>query len=303
MEDARQPLIRFEDQVVLITGAGGGLGRAYALAFAERGAKVVVNDIGATRDGAGSSRGPAEAVAAEIRAMGGEAIANTDSVADADGGEAMVASAVATFGRLDVLVNNAGNLRDTSLAKMKPEDWNAILDVHLKGAFCVTAPAFRVMKNQNYGRILFTTSAAGLYGNFGQTHYAAAKMGLVGLMQALGIEGMKNNIQTNAIAPLAASRMTEDLLPGEVLENMSPATVAPLVLWLASRECRESGGIFNMGLGCLNRVQLVTGRGLRFDPKKGLSPESIAGMWSEVLSMEGAKAYPDMNAFVLGLFS
>lgn len=300
--DTQRP-IRFDDQVVLITGAGGGLGRAYALAFARRGAKVVVNDIGAARDGAGNSQGPAETVVAEIRALGAEAIANTDSVADPDGGEAMVKAATDAFGRLDVLVNNAGILRDTSLARMKPEDWNAILDVHLKGAFCVTAPAFRVMKNQGYGRILFTTSAAGLYGNFGQTHYAAAKMGLVGLMQTVCIEGRKNGVQANAIAPLAASRMTEDLLPPEVLENMNPDTVAPLVLWLASRECVESGSVFNMGLGCLNRVQVVTGRGVRFDPKIPLAPEALAGMWPEVLSMEGAQAYSDMNAFILGLFS
>ncbi|TYT75575.1 SDR family oxidoreductase [Desulfobotulus mexicanus] len=295
--------IRFDNQVVLITGAGGGLGRAYALEFARRGAKLVVNDIGAARDGAGNSEGPAALVVEEILAMGGEAIANMDSVADPDGGEAMVAAAVGEFGRLDVLVNNAGNLRDVSLVKMQPQDWNAVLDVHLKGAFCVTAPALRIMKKQNYGRILFTTSAAGLYGNFGQSHYAAAKMGLVGMMQSVCIEGRKNNIQTNAIAPLAASRMTEDLLPPEVLENMDPATVAPLVLWLCSSACGESGSIFNMGLGCLNRVQLVTGRGVRFDPKKAMAPEEFEKMWPEVLSMEGAQAYSDMNAFILGLFS
>ncbi|MCW7754281.1 SDR family oxidoreductase [Desulfobotulus sp. H1] len=295
--------LRFDDQVVLITGAGGGLGRAYAMAYARRGARVVVNDIGATRRGDGHSDGPAASVVEEIRAMGGEAFANTDSVADPVGGESMVAAAVAQYGRLDILVNNAGNLRDVSLARMQPEDWDAILDVHLKGAFCVTAPAFRIMKDQNYGRILFTTSAAGLYGNFGQTHYAAAKMGLVGLMQSLCIEGRKNGIQANVVAPLAASRMTEDLLPPEVLENMDPATVAPLVLWLTSSACTESGSIVNMGLGCLNRVQLVTGRGVRFDATTPLQPEAIARMWGDVLDMKDARPFPDMNAFILGLFS
>lgn len=296
-------LIRFDGKVVLITGAGGGLGRAYALAFAERGAKIVVNDLGAARDGDGADATPAQKVVDEIKAMGGEAIANTDSVTSPEGGEAMVKAALDAFGRLDILINNAGILRDVSMMKMQAKDWEAVLDVHLKGAFCVTVPAFRVMKAQGFGRILFTTSAAGLYGNFGQANYSAAKLGLVGLMQVTAIEGAKYNVHSNAIAPLAASRMTEDLLPAEVLEKMDPKAVSPLVLWLSSEECTETGGIFNMGLGCLNKAKIVTGKGVRFSPTEVLSPEDMRGFWPKVQEMEDPKPYNDMNSFVFSLFS
>ena len=200
--------IRFDQRVAIVTGAGGGLGRVYALEFAKRGAKVVVNDLGGARDGSGEgSQSPAQKVVEEIRAQGGEAVANYDTVATPEGGERIVKAALDAFGTVDILINNAGILRDKSLLKMEPETWQAVLDVHLNGAYHVTKPAFAVMKEKGYGRIVLTTSAAGLYGNFGQTNYSSAKMGLVGFMNTLKLEGAKYNIKVNTIAPMAAYRL------------------------------------------------------------------------------------------------
>ncbi len=254
--------IRFDDRVAIVTGAGAGLGRLYALELARRGAKVVVNDLGGARDGSGEgSAKPADKVVAEIKALGGEAVANYDSVATAEGGENIVQCALDAFGTVDVLINNAGILRDKSFLKMEPENWQVVLDVHLNGAYNVSRPAFGVMKEKGYGRILMTTSAAGLYGNFGQTNYTAAKMGLVGLMNTLKLEGQKYDIKVNTIAPVAASRLTEDILPPDFLDKLKPELVAPLAIFLVSEKCPVSGNIYNAGMGSFNRVAMVTGPG------------------------------------------
>ena len=267
MGSARRKRIRFDGRVAVITGAGAGLGRVYALELARRGAKVVVNDLGSARDGSGQgSSAPADQVVREIQALGAEAVANYDNVATPEGGRAIIQTALDAFGTVDILINNAGILRDKSILKMEPENWQAVMDVHLNGAYHVSRPAFAVMKEKGYGRILMTTSAAGLYGNFGQTNYAAAKMGLVGLMNTLKLEGEKYNIKVNTIAPLAASRLTEDVTPPELFQKMKPEFVAPLALYLCSEQCPVSGSIYNAGMGFFNRAAVVTGPGS--DPGK-----------------------------------
>lgn len=295
--------IRFDGQVAVITGAGGGLGRIYALELAERGAKVVVNDYGGARDGAGGgSTSPADKVVEEIRTFGGEAVANHDNVATSEGGERIVQTALEAFGRIDILINNAGILRDKSFLKMEPGNWAAVLAVHLDGAYHVTRPAFSVMKRQGYGRIIMTTSAAGLYGNFGQTHYSAAKMGLVGLMNALKLEGEKYDIKVNTVAPLAASRLTEDVMPPDLFEKMRPEYVAPLVLYLAAEECRENGEIFNAGMGYCNRAAVLTGSTVRLgDAADPPTPEDIQDHWDRINDLSDAVPYQDLNT-ALGAF-
>lgn len=240
--------IEFNDQVAVITGAGGGLGRAYAIELARRGAHVVVNDLGSAPDGTGGSKSTADAVVDEIRAFGGQAVADYSSVADAQGGQDLIDIAVGAFGTVDIVINNAGILRDRSFAKLPLADLEAVLDVHLRGAFHVSQPAFHIMKNNGYGRFLFTSSAAGLFGNFGQSNYAAAKMGLVGLANVLAIEGAKSGINSNVIAPIAATRLTRDVLRGAT-SAFDPAFVAPLACYLVSRECEFSREIFSVGGG------------------------------------------------------
>ncbi|MGD9238284.1 MAG: SDR family NAD(P)-dependent oxidoreductase, partial [Desulfobacterales bacterium] len=253
--------LRFDDRVAIVTGAGAGLGRAYALELARRGARVVVNDLGGARDGSGKgSKRPADQVVAEIKQMGAEAVANYNDVATVEGGENIVRTALDAFGRVDILINNAGILRDRSFLKMTPEDWQAVLDVHLNGAYFVTRPAMAAMKENGYGRIVMTTSAAGLYGNFGQSNYSAAKLALIGLMNTLKLEGIRYNIQVNTVAPLAASRLTEDVLPPDLLERSKPEHVVPLVVALCSEACKDSGRIFNCGMGYVNRASVLTGR-------------------------------------------
>lgn len=232
--------LRFDGRVVVITGAGAGLGRSHALFFAQRGAKVVVNDLGGSAHGQGQSSAAAQRVVDEIKAAGGTAVANADSV---EHGERIIKTAIDAFGRIDVLVNNAGILRDVSFAKMTREDWDLIMRVHVNGAFACTHAAWPYMRDQGYGRVLFTTSAAGLYGNFGQANYAAAKLGLVGFSNTLAIEGEKKNVRVNAIAPIAASRLTETVMPRDMLENLKPEYVTPLVAWLSHEDCAETGEI------------------------------------------------------------
>jgi NAD(P)-dependent dehydrogenase (short-subunit alcohol dehydrogenase family) len=227
-------MIDFKSRVAIVTGAGGGLGKAHALALARRGARVVVNDLGGARDGSGGSATAAQAVVDEIRAAGGEAIANAASVTDFDAVQAMVQQAMDTWGRVDVLVNNAGILRDKTFAKMDLADFRLVLDVHLMGAVHCTKAVWPIMTAQKYGRIVMTTSSSGLYGNFGQSNYGAAKLALVGLMQTLSLEGAKHNIHVNCLAPTAATRMTEDLMPAEVLRALQPEAVVPAMLVLAS---------------------------------------------------------------------
>ncbi|MDI6726172.1 MAG: SDR family NAD(P)-dependent oxidoreductase [Smithellaceae bacterium] len=296
--------VRFDGQVAVITGAGGGLGRIYALELARRGAKVVVNDLGGSRDGVGpGAQNPADEVEEEIRASGGEAIANYDTVSNPSGGEAIIQTALDRYGRVDILINNAGILRDKSFLKMEPENWQGVLDVHLHGAFHVTQPAFRAMKEQGYGRIIMTTSAAGLYGNFGQTNYSAAKLALVGFMNALKLEGGKYNIKVNTVAPVAASRLMSDILPAEALDKMKPEFVAPLVLYLSSALCQESGRIYNAGMGQYNRVSVMTSPGhILGDGLKAPSPEEVAFSWEKIKGMAGAKEYGDLGGLMGDMF-
>lgn len=240
--------IGFDGRVAIVTGAGGGLGRHYALELARRGARVVVNDLGGAVDGTGGSARAADGVVAEIQDAGGDAVASYDSVADPGSGEAIVRTALDAFGTVDVVVSNAGILRDRSFANQTDDELHAVLDVHLRGAFYVSKPAFRVMKEKGYGRFVFTSSNAGILGNFGQSNYGAAKMGLVGLSNVVAIEGGKYGIRSNVIAPVARTRMTEDLL-GPFAEHVDPAQVMPMAIYLASEHCAVTHEIFSAGAG------------------------------------------------------
>ena len=272
--------IDFKGQVAIVTGAGGGLGRQHALALAARGAKVMVNDLGGARDGSGGSATAAEAVVAEIRAAGGEALANSASVTDFAAVEAMVAQAVAAWGRVDILINNAGILRDKTFAKMDIADFALVVDVHLMGAVHCCKAVWPLMNAQKYGRIVMTTSSSGLYGNFGQSNYGAAKMALVGLMQTLALEGAKNNIHVNALAPTAATRMTEGLMPEAVLAALKPEAVVPAMLVLASRDA-PTRTILCAGAGTFEaaHITLTQGVWLGTDPQ---TPERLAERLAEV---------------------
>lgn len=250
--------IDFANQVVVVTGAGGGLGRTYALEFARRGASVVVNDLGTLKDGAGVDQSAAQRVVDEIVAAGGRAQASQDSVATREGGQAIVDVALEQFGRIDVLINNAGFLRDRSFSKLSETELEDILDVHLRGAFHTAQPAFRAMKEQRYGRLIFTTSAAGLFGNFGQANYAAAKMGVVGLANSLAIEGAPAGITANVIAPVAATRLTDGIIDGL---DLAPEYVTPLVVYLASAQCEGTHGVYSVGGGRYAAVHIGTGPG------------------------------------------
>jgi len=252
--------ITFDGRVAIVTGAGGGLGRTYALELARRGARVVVNDLGGAVDGTGSSESAADRVVSEIADAGGEAVASYDSVSTVEGGEAIVKTALDSFGTVDIVVNNAGILRDKSFAKMTMGEVEAVIDVHLKGGFYVSSPAFRVMKEKSYGRLVFTSSASGLFGNFGQANYGAAKAGLVGLSNVLAIEGAKYNIKSNAVAPIAKTRMTEDLL-GPLADMVAPEQVTPMVVFLCSEANEFSHEIFTVGGGRYGRVFIATNEG------------------------------------------
>ena len=245
--------IRFDGRVAIITGAGGGLGRTYALELARRGAQVVVNDLGGAADGSGSGSSMADAVVKEITEAGGQAVANYDSVADPRSGEAIVQTALDHFGKVDIVINNAGILRDKTFVKLTPEELEIVLDVHLKGAFYVTQPAFRVMKENGYGRVVFTASNAGILGNFGQTNYGAAKMGLVGLCHVLALEGAKYDIKCNVLAPIARTRLTEQLL-GPAAQTLDPDCVTPIVTYLVSERCAVTHEIFSAGGGRFARM-------------------------------------------------
>ncbi len=288
--------IDFTGRVAIVTGAGAGLGRNHAIELAKRGAKVVVNDLGGTRDGVGSSESAANKVVEEIKALGGEAVPNYDNVATVEGGENIVKTAIDAFGKVDILVNNAGILRDKSFAKMEEENWDAVVGVHLKGAYCVTRPAFQNMRENGYGRIVMTTSGAGLFGNFGQTNYASAKMGVVGLANVLKLEGAKYNIKTNVLAPVAATRLTEDILPPEVFKKMKVEFVTPVVLYMCSELCEDSGVIINAGLGYFSRSAMMTGPGaVLSDGGKIPTPEEVMENWEKITSLDNPKFFNQLN--------
>ncbi len=271
--------LRFDDKVVVVTGAGAGLGRSHALDFARRGAKVVVNDLGGGSHGEGKGSAAADLVVAEIEAFGGEAVANYDSV---EQGESIIQTALDNFDGVDVLVNNAGILRDSSFAKMTDEDWDLIYRVHALGTYKVTKAAWPIMLEQGYGRIVNTTSAAGIYGNFGQANYAFAKRGLIGFTNTLAIEGAKKGIKANTIAPIAGSRLTETILPKEVTEALKPEFVTPLVVKLCSKENQENGSLFEVGAGWVAKLRWERSRGAFFDPNTELTAEAIAADWDTI---------------------
>lgn len=285
--------IRFDGRVVVITGSGGGLGRAYALAFAKRGAHIVVNDVPGSKE---ARRSAVDAVVEEIKQAGGEAVANYDSVASAGCGDRIINSAVEAFGKVDILINNAGIVRDKSIAKMSEEDWDEVLSVHLKGAFSVSQAAFKQMKANNYGRIVNTSSGAGLYGNFGQSNYCSAKMGLIGLMGSIAIEGVKYNIKCNTIAPVAATQMTSGLFPKEIQERLKPEFIAPLVLYLASEENQETKQIFNCAAGWFSRTEILCSPGVCIgDGRREIKVEEIRDNWAEISNLDPLKAKPLEN--------
>ena len=284
--------IRFDDKVAIVTGAGGGLGREYALELARRGAKVVVNDLGGSRDGTGHSDAALKVVE-EIEAAGGTAMSNGGNVADYDQMAEMVAKANETWGGVHILINNAGVLRDKSFAKMTPEDFRFVIDVHLIGSAFAAKAVWDTMRAQNYGRILMTASSTGLFGNFGQANYGAAKLGLAGLTKTLAIEGAKNNIKVNTIAPTAGTRMTEDLFPEEAFKAFSPEKVAPGALFLVSEDA-PTNVILGAGAGVFQTsyVTLTPGKLLKGDD---LSPEGVAANWAAISDRHG-EIVPQMGA-------
>jgi NAD(P)-dependent dehydrogenase (short-subunit alcohol dehydrogenase family) len=282
----------FDGKVAIITGAGGGLGKSHALELAKRGALIVVNDLGGTTDGQGSSETAAEAVVNEIKAAGGEAVADYNSVATPEGGEAIVQTAIDAYGKVDIVINNAGILRDKSFHNMTDDLLTPVIDVHLKGAFYVTRPAYVHMREQGYGRIVSTASGAGIFGNFGQTNYGAAKMGLVGFTRVLAVEGAKNNIKANVIAPVAKTRMTEDLF-GAAMDNLTPETVTPIVAYLAHEDCPVSGEIYTVGAGHVARVFIGVCPG--FTKKDGLTVEDIRDNFEQIRNEEGYGVPANLN--------
>ncbi|CAH0724397.1 unnamed protein product, partial [Brenthis ino] len=279
--------LRYDGRVAVVTGAGGGLGKAYALLLGSRGAKVVVNDLGGARDGVGKSNF-ADAVVKEIKDKGGEAVADYNSVVE---GEKIIKTALDNFGRVDILINNAGILRDRSFQKMADQDWDLVQAVHLKGAFKTTQAAWETFKKQKYGRIIMTSSNAGLLGNFGQANYSSAKMGLIGLANTLAIEGAKYNIKVNTIVPTAASRLTEDILPPDMFEAMKPELIAPVVAYMAHESFEASGEIIDSTLGFASKAQLVrsTGAPLRNKPSDPVTIESVKQHWQDAVNMNNAK--------------
>jgi NAD(P)-dependent dehydrogenase (short-subunit alcohol dehydrogenase family) len=282
----------FDGKVAIITGAGGGLGRAHALELARRGALVVVNDLGGTVDGTGADASAAQKVVDEVKAAGGEAVANHDSVSTPEGGEAIVQAAIDAFGRVDIVINNAGILRDKSFHNMTPDLVDPVFDVHLKGAFNVTRPAWIRFREQGYGRVVNTSSGAGIFGNFGQANYGAAKMGLVGFTRVLAVEGAKSNIKANAIAPVAKSRMTEDLM-GELVERFAPEYVTPLVAWLAHEDVPVSGEVYSVGAGHIARVFVGVTPG--YTNTGELTAEDVRDHFEQIRDEDGYSVPANLN--------
>ncbi|MFH1149858.1 MAG: SDR family oxidoreductase [Actinomycetota bacterium] len=288
--------IRFDDRVAVITGAGGGLGRAHALQLAGRGAKIVVNDLGGAMDGTGSDATPAQKVCDEIKEMGGEAVPNYDSVAEWDTAQKIIQTAIDSFGRIDILINNAGILRDKSLMKMEVADWDLIIAVHLSGTFFCTKAAFPYMREAAYGRILSTSSAAGVYGNFGQVNYGAAKMGIAGMMNSVKLEGAKYNIKANTLVPVAGTRLTATVLPPQVVEKLKPEFVSPIAAYMCSEACELSGQILVAGAGYFSRAAIVEGPGVFFEDPAVVTVDDIAAKISEITNLEGGQEFDSAPA-------
>ncbi|XID74335.1 SDR family NAD(P)-dependent oxidoreductase [Alkanindiges sp. WGS2144] len=280
--------LRFDGRVAIVTGAGGGLGRQHALTLAARGCKVVVNDLGGGAHGGGQSSSAADKVVEEIRAMGGEAVANYDSV---ENGTAIVQTALDHFGTVDIVINNAGILRDTSFAKMTEQDWDLVMRVHLEGSKSVSHAAWPIMREKGYGRIVMTTSAAGIYGNFGQANYCAAKLGILGLANCLAEEGRSKNIHVNTIAPLAASRLTETVMPQEMLDLLQPEAVSPVVAWLCHEDCEETKGLFEVGAGYVAKLRWERAKGYFFPKSRAFDVDDVALRWSKMTDFSEA-TYP-----------
>ena len=281
--------IRFDGKTAIVTGAGGGLGRQHALELARRGAKVVVNDLGGAVDGSGGSSEAANAVVEEIRAAGGEAIADGGSVADDAGAANLVKAAMEAFGRIDILIANAGILRDKSFSKMEVTDFEAVMDVHLMGTVKPLHHAWPIMREQKYGRVVVTTSSTGLYGNFGQANYGAAKLSLVGLMNTLRIEGERDNIRVNTISPIAATRMTEGLMPPPLAERLKPEYVTPAVVYLASDDA-PNGVVVTAGAGAFAQARIYETEGVYLG-EGGLSAEEVRDNWAKITDPAGQQSY------------
>lgn len=294
--------IRFDGKVAIVTGAGNGLGRDYAFFLASRGAKVVVNDLGGNPDGKGQSRRAAEQVADGIKAAGGQAVPNFDSVSDREQATNIIRTALESYGTLDILINNAGFLRDKAFLNMTLDDFEAVLSVHLLGTVYVTKAAFPVMKERGYGRIVMVTSSSGLYGNYGQSNYDAAKMGVIGLMNALKHEGKKYNILVNTVAPLAASRLAASVFPKEALAIMKPDYVTAMVAYLCSEECKASGDIINAGVGRYALASMMESPGIRFNLQETVTPEMISDNYARISDMTGAVHYSSGNDNTLAIF-
>jgi NAD(P)-dependent dehydrogenase (short-subunit alcohol dehydrogenase family) len=276
-----------QDRVIVVTGAGGGLGREYALTLAREGASVVVNDLGGSRDGTGAGHNMADEVVKEIRDNGGRAVANYDSVAEQEGAENIIKTAIDEFGKVDGVVSNAGILRDGTFHKMEFSNWDAVLKVHLYGGYNVIRAAWPHFRENNFGRVVVATSTSGLFGNFGQANYGAAKLGLVGLINTLAQEGAKYNIKSNAVAPIAATRMTQDILPPEVFEKLTPEYVAPVVAYLCTEELPETASVFIVGGGKVQRAALFQNEGTTFTSVP--SVEDVAGKWGEITDLSAAQ--------------
>jgi NAD(P)-dependent dehydrogenase (short-subunit alcohol dehydrogenase family) len=276
-----------QERVVVVTGAGGGLGREYALTLAKEGASVVVNDLGGARDGTGSGSAMADRVVAEIKDAGGRAVANYDSVAEPEGAANIIKTALDEFGKIDGVVSNAGILRDGTFHKMEFAAWDSVLKVHLYGGYNVIRAAWPHFRENSFGRVVVATSTSGLFGNFGQANYGAAKLGLVGLINTLAQEGAKYNIKTNAVAPLAATRMTEDILPPEVLKSLTPEYVAPVVAYLCTEEVPDTASVYIVGGGKVQRTALFQNDGVTFGEPP--SVDDIAARWSEIDDLSDAK--------------
>jgi NAD(P)-dependent dehydrogenase (short-subunit alcohol dehydrogenase family) len=278
-----------EGRRAVITGAGRGIGREHALALARAGAKVVVNDLGGDPNGVGESRAAAQKVVDEIKAAGGEAVPNYNSVADYDGGFEMVKTAIDTWGRLDVVICNAGILRDLAFHNMSEDDWDKVFAVHIKGSFTVLRAAWPVFRQQSYGRVVLTTSSSGIYGQFGQANYGAAKTAMLGLMNVLKQEGAKYNVMVNTIAPVAGTRLTQTVMPQEMIDRLKPELVAPAVVYLVSKENTDSGVVIEAGAGNFNRAAIVKGPGLQPGMADMKDAEWVQANWDKIASLEGAQ--------------